>query len=83
MNENETKDELLENEHTESEQTEENIQDTRAEETLTASNEEPKYYIPPHDDGWQPYDPSKTYANNWDSRDKKKNGAGKRRSCSA
>lgn len=78
MNENETKDELLENEHTESEQTEENIQDTRAEETLTASNEEPKYYIPPHDDGWQPYDPSKTYANNWDSRDKKKNGAGKK-----
>lgn len=40
--------------------------------------EEKKYYIPPHDDGWQPYDPSKKYTNNWSATDKKKGTRGKK-----
>lgn len=43
-----------------------------------APAEEKKYYIPPHDDGWQPYDPSKKYTNNWSAADKKKGGGGKK-----
>lgn len=54
--------------------------ETPAEETLAAETpaEEKKYYIPPHDDGWQPYDPSKKYTNNWSADDKKKGGKGKK-----
>ncbi|MBR6777107.1 MAG: trypsin-like peptidase domain-containing protein [Clostridia bacterium] len=40
--------------------------------------EEKKYYIPPHDDGWQPYDPSRRYTNNWSASDKKKGFRGKK-----
>ena len=48
-----------------------------AEETdATEQTEETPPYIPPHDDGWQPYYPAGTYANKWESNKngKKKNG---------
>lgn len=73
MNENERKDELLNEE-----QINDNTQVKKTEETTAASSEEPKYYIPPHDEGWRPYDPSPTFSNNWDYKNKKKNGSGKK-----
>ena len=73
MNENERKDELLNEE-----QINDNTQVEKTEETTAASSEGPKYYIPPHDDGWRPYDPSPTFSNNWDYKNKKKNGARKK-----
>ena len=73
MNENERKDELLNEE-----QINDNTQVEKTAETTAASSEEPKYYIPSHAEGWRPYDPSPTFSNNWDYKNKKKNGAGKK-----
>ena len=72
MNENEKKDELLNEE-----QINDNVQ-AEVTENAAQTEESPKYYIPPHDEGWRPYDTSKEFANNWDYKNKKKNGAGKK-----
>lgn len=78
MNENERKDELLENEPVKEEQINENMQAETTEETAAPAEEAPKYFMPPHDENWRPYDPSPTFSNNWDYKNKKKNGAGKK-----
>ena len=66
MNENEKKDELLNEE-----QINDNVQ-AEVTENAAQTEESPKYYIPPHDEGWRPYDTSKEFANNWDYKNKKK-----------
>ncbi|MBO5981919.1 MAG: hypothetical protein J6Q24_05685, partial [Clostridia bacterium] len=77
MNENEKKEMLFE-ENGQAEQINENVQPETTEETVSPAEEEPKYYIPPHNEDWRPYDTSKEFANNWDYKNKKKNGAGKK-----
>ncbi len=76
MNENERKDELLE-ENGEAEQINGNTQ-ADVTETAPQAEEPQKYYIPPHDESWRPYDTSKEFANNWEYNNKKRNGSGKK-----
>ncbi len=77
MNENERKEMQFE-ENGQAEQINENVQTENVEETVSPAEEAPRYYIPPHNEDWRPYDTSKEFANNWDYKNKKKNGSGKK-----